>query len=295
MINTLFIFIFGVASGCIAFYFLSKAYWKKQLTALKKSHLAQLNQYDSDRQQRQASAQRWIEQRNQLEKKLADVKRQSSKTELRQREQLQQQYEQQVAKAKGDRAILQSEFEQYKQTAKAQLAAETEKGVNLAIEQGKLLEADKRSLQSKLENLQNQLNNSVIKNAQLQSEIEQNQQRCNSELEQAHENAGLTFATVAKMTFPSLEILQHSETEIDKHPERAAGILQILKAIDNREFGNSKKVRATNNTWFESKSKLGAVRVYFRIDKPISGKCEVLISDKRRQEKDLMYLKDRHS
>lgn len=315
MINSIFIFIFGLVSGCVAFYFLSKAYWAKRLAALKRSQTAQLAQYDSDRRQHQASAQRLIAQRNEERRK-----RDALEAGLKQSAQLKQQYEQQISTGKKERDALQAKFEQFQQDAEVRLAAqiesdraaqqaelekvqqdadsrvsaETEKGMKLAIDQTERIEAEKRSLQNKLQNLRDDLNASAMENERLRGKLEQAQANFKNELKQAHENSGLTFATVAEMTFTNLVILQDSAIEIDKHPEHAAGILHVLKTIDSWEFSNSKKVRATNREWLESKAKLGAVRIYFHIDKPISGQCEVLISNKKSQPKDFAYLKNRH-
>lgn len=330
MINSILIFLFGAVSGCGVSYFLTKAYWKKRLAAVSRSHADQIALYDgyldSAKQQTQASVQRWIKQREQLEAKSRD----SLDEGIRRQTQLRQQYEEKIAKVEKVRAALQLQFYQYRAETDARLeqqstqaqsdraelqaaleqceketeikvSAETEKGIQLAIEQSKRLKEEKRSLQidlqatrGKLDSLRDDLNKIVIKNAELQQELTQRQQQADSEIQQAYQDSGVTLAAVAEMTFTNLVFLQNSTIEIDKHQKHAAGILHVLKDIDNREFGSSKKIRATNKEWFESKAKLGVVRIYFHKDKPTFGQCEVLIADKRNQNRDFSYLKDRH-
>ncbi len=277
MINPIVIFILGMASGGFVIYFFVSAYWTKRLQTARQ---ALLNQYDSDlnkAQQRcqtlETAAQQWLREKARLG--------------------------QEVEQEKRDRTQLQADYDAYRLEAKAQITEQAEKGVNLAIEQSKEIEAEKQALQQKLqqeiEQLERNLNSSVIETQQIKQKSAQEKSQLEAELQSAYESAGITFASIAQALFKNIEIQRDSAIEIDKNQECAHAILLALRAIDGKNFRASKPLNETGKVWFESEEPgLKMMRIYFRKNKPDRGKCEVLIShkkDSKTQSKDIKWMK----
>ena len=284
MINPIFTFICGIVSGCIVAGLIARIYWAKKLQVLKQSLL---DQYDSD---------------------LAVAQQHNRLLENREKQWLQEKadIEQQLEAEKRDRASLQTNYKAYQQIAQAQIQDAKakivdvrEKGINFAVEQTKDIEAEKRSLLQRIEQLERSLNDTLIQNQELQAQIERENTRLETELKSAYSSTGVTFASIATSLFQNLVIQRGSAVEIDKNRDCASAILRTLRAIDDKKFRLSKKVGATNKAWFESTAPgLKMMRIYFRKNKPIPGKCEVLIShkkDSKTQEKDIDWMKRQHS
>ena len=309
MINPIVTFIFGVISGCFVVYFLAKAHWMRRLQATKQ---ALWHQYDSDlaiAQQHnrtlESREQHWLKEEAALTQQLKDVAcdrtsrqadyenyRSAAKTQIAK-------LEQQLAQEKRDRTSLQADYDAFKREAQEKIAAEEEKCIVLALEQSEEIEADKRSLQAQVEQLEGNLNNQAIQNQVLQNELAEERAKLKSKLKSAYESAGITYASVAESLFNNIVIQRNSAIEIDKNEDCATAILKTLRAIDDRKFKDSKKVHATGRVWFESTAPgLKMIRIYFRKNKPTSGKCEVLISPKQNsktQDKDIEWMKNQHS
>ncbi|MGB3767761.1 MAG: hypothetical protein WA947_14490 [Phormidesmis sp.] len=222
MINPIVIFILGMASGGFVIYFFVSAYWTKRLQTARQ---ALLNQYDSDlnkAQQRcqtlETAAQQWLREKARLG--------------------------QEVEQEKRDRTQLQADYDTYRLEAKAQITEQAEKGVNLAIEQSKEIEAEKQALQQKLqqeiEQLERNLNSSVIETQQIKQKSAQEKSQLEAELQSAYESAGITFASIAQALFKNIEIQRDSAIEIDKNQACAHAILLALRAIDGKNFRASK-------------------------------------------------------
>ena len=284
MINLIFTFICGAIAGCIAAGLLARIYWAKKLQVLKQSLL---DQYDSD---------------------LAIAQQHNRLLENREKQWLKEKanIEQQLEAERRDRASLQTNYTAYRQNVQAQIQdAEAkvidtrEKGINLAVEQTKDIEDEKRSLQQRIEQLERSLNDTAIQNQQLKMQLERESARLATELKSAYNSTGLTFAAIATSLFQNLVIQRGSAVEIDKNRDCASAILRTLRAIDDKNFSLSKKLGATNKAWFESTAPgLKMMRIYFRKNKPVPGKCEVLIShkkDSKTQEKDIDWMKRQHS
>ena len=295
MANLIVIFILGIISGGFVVYFFVRAYWAKRLLIAKQTLLSQ---YDSDldrAKQRyrtlETVSQRWLVEKAGIEQQL--------EAERRDRTLLQTQYEAQLEKEKRDRVALQADYGAYRREAEARVVEQAEKGVNLAIEQSREIETEKQALQKKVEQLAQSLNDSTTQIQQLQEKLKQEKIRLEAELKSAYENSGLTFASITSALFKNIVMQRNSALEIDKNKGCANAILLTLRAIDDQEFRPSKRVHATNKVWCESTAPgLKMMRIYFRINKPVKGKCEVLIShkkDPKTQSKDIDWMKNHSS
>ena len=284
MINLIVTFILGSISGCIVTYLLARVYWSKKLQALKQ---VLLDQYDSD---------------------LAIAQQHNRILEDREKQWLEEKVavERQLEIAKRDRLAIQADYDTHRQRAQIQLQAAkariidvSEKGINLAVEQTKDIEAENQSLQQRIEQLERSLNDTVIQNQQLQETLERKDAQQKLDIEAARDSSDLSFALVATSLFQNIVIKRGSAAEIDNNKDCASAILRTLRAIDDKRFRPSKKVGATDKSWFESTAPgLKMMRIYFRKNKPVQGKCEVLIShkkDSKTQEKDINWMKKQHS
>jgi len=176
-------------------------------------------------------------------------------------------------------AQYQTQYEKTKQEFDSELNTLMEQAINLEYHNRELKEEN------------NQL---ILEMESISSPVISSTPQCQTHEEEFGLEIDTKFGQILQALLPNLIFLRNS-TKLISESHNLVFLLTRLKAINDSDFTDCKKVRATDNEWFECRvAHISMMRIYFQKCKSASGKYQVLISPKKNQktqDKDYEWLK----
>lgn len=279
--------IFGTAIGSGLTYLCMRSHWQKRLKVARQEvfdrYNTALNAEKEHKRLLEASSKSYLEEKNTLARNQSVLQAQIV-TQQESYRQMKASYEKKLAAEQSAQLQLQQTHESQQEAAKAA----ARENVSLVLQQNETVEASNRVLEAKNSQL-------ILANEQLQAMLQAEKMQHKEALKLAYRDPAINIGEIVRDLFPNLALLRDSVDEINRNKSDIVAILQQLKALDSKNFKQTKKIQATDKEW--SECKIGMIRIYFRKESasPLN-KCEVWVSrkkDDKSQDKDLDWLKKR--